>query len=234
MKRQIESGSNRAPRQWADHLARWRWLVGLALAAAIGVAASWLAPSNEELEAVTGHHPSFKNPPPSTTEDLAWQSLTPDQRRILQPLQGIWASMDGQEQEVWRLVARHVQRKPHQLQNRLQKRMQKWAQLTPKERARARLNFMQIARRYGIQQREKEWSEYRRPRLEPRPRPLRAEQALRAEAPALVQIRPGATTVLLPQLKDAPAFEGESQASFSRPASAAGPVPEFSPAESGS
>jgi hypothetical protein len=231
-----EARASRAMRRWAGRLARWRWLVGLALAAAIGIAASHLAPSNGEVEVITGPQRPLAGSPPATPEDLAWQSLAPDQRRILKPLQGIWASMDDQEQQVWRLVAKHVQRKPLRFQQRLQKRMHKWAQLTPNERARARLNFMQIAGRYDVKQREKQWSEYHSPRVEPRPQPPRAEPVLRAEAPASVQIRPGATTVLLSQLNDGPDrnTSNESGSPLPTPSPSADPALQSVPIESGS
>lgn len=202
MKGAVESGCDRAAQRWANHLSRWRWLVGLSLAAAMGATASWLVPAHEGHESGKAQRSSPTGHSPSTGEDPDWQSLTADQKRTLEPLRGIWPSMDEQEQAVWRLVANHMQNKPPRLQERLQKRMKKWSALTPGERARARLNFMQIARRYDVKHRETQWSHYRSPPSKAASRPERAEPALRAQAPALAQVLPGATTVLLSRLND--------------------------------
>lgn len=229
MKRAVEGGCDRATQRWVHHFSRWRWLIGLSVAAAIGAAASWLVSTGEERESSTTTHASLTSPLPPTEEDPAWQNLTADQQRILEPLRGIWPSMDEQEQAVWRRVAKHIQHKPPRLQQRLQKRMKKWSGLTPAERARTRLNFMQIARRYDVKQRESQWSHYQSPQSKAASPPARAEQTLRAQAPALVQVLPGATTVLLSRLNDVaePNARVETQAGV--PASSSPAVPALEP-----
>lgn len=217
MKEAMEGGCGGAKRRWAHHLSRWRWLIGLSLAAAIGATASWLASAIESRESIAAIHAPLTSPLPSNVKDLAWQSLTADQKRILEPLRGTWPSMDEQEQAVWLRVAKHMQHKPPRLQQRLQKRMKKWSEMTPRERARARLNFMQIARRYDVKQRESQWSHYQSPQSKLVSRPVRAEPALRVEAPALVQVLPGVTTVLVSRLNDVAAAETQAAIPASSP-----------------
>lgn len=88
-----------------------------------------------------------------------WQSLTPQQRSALAPLQGEWGSIDADRKAKWLEIAGRFPRLPADEQQRLQGRMAEWSRLSPSERGRARLNF-QEAKQLPPQDRQAQWQAY--------------------------------------------------------------------------
>ena len=156
-----------------------------------------------------------------------WTSLTPEQRSVLAPLQGDWASIDAPRKAKWIDLAGRYPKMPPGDQQRMQARMTEWARMSPQERAQARLNFQQ-AKQLPNQERQDQWHAYQalseserkalanrasataktsEPGTKPAPelsskRNIVANPSLSAApvkpvAPTVVQAAPGATTTLV-------------------------------------
>jgi len=88
-----------------------------------------------------------------------WQSLSPQQRATLAPLQNDWATIDGPRKAKWLDIAARYPKLPPSEQERLQARMSEWARMTPSERARARLNYQEV-KQLPQQERQDKWQAY--------------------------------------------------------------------------
>jgi hypothetical protein len=133
----------------------------------------------------------------------SWIALSQTQQQALQPLKAFWRTMSPAQHRKWELIANRIGRMAPQAKQRLLDRMETWARLTPVERARARLNFLQLKNHAA------------RPKAD-RPRPDRAVstghpaiglQIQRSLPPAMVRVAPGATTVLLTTTFHVPAVD---------------------------
>jgi len=125
---------------------------------------------------------------------------------MLESLSGTWQTMTAEQQGKWRLIADRSQNKPQQVQRRLAARIAEWARLPPRQRAHARLNFLELAKRYNPRQRKAQWHAYQTAKPNPEQAAIGRRQAV-VVPPALVQASPGATTVLLSQLFDLPTLD---------------------------
>lgn len=115
-----------------------------------------------------------------------WQSLTPQQRNALAPLQADWNGIDASRKAKWLEIAGRYPRLPASEQQLLQARMGEWARLSSSERARARLTF-QETKQISPEERQAKWQAY-----QALPEPERKALAQRA-APG-VQQKPADTT----------------------------------------
>ncbi|WP_416462790.1 DUF3106 domain-containing protein [Rubrivivax gelatinosus] len=165
----------------------------------------------------------------------SWTQLTAAQRKALAPLQDDWRNIDSTGKERWLSVAARFPKMSQSERQRVQERMAAWTQLTPSERARARLQFQQ-ARQFSAEDRQARWQAYQalpddeRKQLAERARPpKRAETRMRdgaddedgkpkrnivatprpqvpkPVAPAVIQAAPGATTTLITTQPSSPA-----------------------------
>jgi len=114
----------------------------------------------------------------AAAEPAAWESLTPEQRQALAPLQRDWSSLDASRQSKWLEVAARFPRMSADDQRRLQERMTQWTRLTPAERERARLQF-QDTRQLPADEKRARWEAYQALTEE-----QRKALAQRAEKPA--------------------------------------------------
>jgi len=89
----------------------------------------------------------------------AWAMLTPAQQHALAPLERAWSTIDKPRRQKWLEVAERFPVMPPAEQARVQERMASWAALTPKDRARARLQF-QETRQISAEEREARWQAY--------------------------------------------------------------------------
>jgi len=140
---------------------------------------------------------------PPVVADSGWDRLSAVEQRTLDPLRGTWSTLTAEQQDKWRAIAHRVQGRPRHVQRRLAARIAEWASLSPEQRAHARLNYLELAKRYNTRQKKAQWQAY----LSARPaqgRALTAVAPLRMVPPAFVQASPGATTVLLSQLYELP------------------------------
>jgi hypothetical protein len=165
---------------------------------------------------------------------VAWSSLTAQQQQALSPLQRDWTSLDANRRQKWLEVAGHFPTMPADERQRVQARMAEWARLTPAERAQARLQFQEV-RQLPAQERTAKWQAYQAlPDAEKKSLAQRAKpparaasgaeaagrprdgvaaarnapgsaSAVRATAPIVVQVRPGATTTTMSTRANTPA-----------------------------
>lgn len=93
----------------------------------------------------------------------AWHQLTPEQQRILAPIQGEWDSFDTQRKRKWLGITQRYPKMGPDEQARLQRRMKEWATLTPAQRQAARdkyREFEQLTPAERQAMREK-WEKYK-------------------------------------------------------------------------
>jgi hypothetical protein len=138
-----------SPRATAAH-------VPLRRRCAVVVAASALALA---IPVLAQPQPSPVKRAPIESPGPTWQSLSPQQRATLAPLQNDWASIDAPRKAKWLDIAARYPKLPADEQQRLQARMSEWARMTPSERARARLNY-QEAKQLPQQERHDKWQAY--------------------------------------------------------------------------
>lgn len=129
---------------------------------------------------------------------LDWTQLGESQRAMLHPLQAAWPGLDPVNRQRWLEVAQKVRHLSPEARERVQARMADWAKLPPKERARARLQYV-YAKRVPAAKRAELWSKYQ---VSPAASGAigRHGPGVTMVAPALAQVRPGATTVPINQL----------------------------------
>ena len=135
--------------------------------------------------------------------DQAWSGLSVIEQRTLEPLRDTWPTLTAAQRKGWQLIADRFQAKPRQDQRRLAARIAEWSSLSPQQRARARLAFLELAKRYNPRQREAQWQAYQNAK------PAAGHAANghappRLVPPVLVQASHGATTVLLSRLFERP------------------------------
>nr|WP_255718165.1 DUF3106 domain-containing protein [Rubrivivax benzoatilyticus] len=156
------------------------------------------------------------------------------QRRALAPLQQDWPNIDSTGKERWLSVAARFPKMSQAERQRVQERMAAWTQMTPSERARARLQFQQV-RQLSAEDRQARWDAYRalpddqRKQLAeravpPKRTPSRVREgddedgkpkrnivtsprppSPKPVAPAVIQAAPGATTTLITSRPSSPA-----------------------------
>jgi hypothetical protein len=85
--------------------------------------------------------------------------LTNEQRLMLRPLAATWDSLASAHKSKWISVAQGVASRPAPEQEKMQERMAAWAALTPVERERARLNFVET-KKLSPTDRAAEWAAY--------------------------------------------------------------------------
>lgn len=176
----------------------------------------------------------------SLGSDQEWRALTPQQRQFLAALEQQWSTLDSSHKSKWlELAARHPQLAPEE-QRRVEERMAAWARLSPAERQQARIAF-QAAQQVRPSDRQAKWEAYqalpaeRRQELMEKAAQKQRELPAAAAAPnkpaqtgarpaaapltapAVLQVKPGATTVPLSSLarQAAPAGQGRPGAHLS-------------------
>jgi hypothetical protein len=78
---------------------------------------------------------------PNKTPQVPWNSLSPDERRVLGPVAPEWPRMPGYQQERLKGAARrYPQMQPIQ-KERFESRLRDWATMTPDQRKAARETF---------------------------------------------------------------------------------------------
>ncbi|HOV18650.1 DUF3106 domain-containing protein [Ottowia sp.] len=143
----------------------------------------------------------------AATSGTPWSSLTAQQQTALDPLKEHWHTLSASHQRKWLALARNYHRLPPAEQATLQRRMSEWAQLSPSQRARARLNFNEV-RRVPTDEKRAKWEQY---------------QALpEQERERLASDRPKPPVTIAPALRPTP------PSPISRPVRAASSPPEDS------
>lgn len=88
-----------------------------------------------------------------------WRELTPEQKKVLQPLERHWSTMDDTGRDKWINVANRFTKLSPAEQQRVQERMTQWSRLQPQERGEARLRFQQT-RQLTADERQQKWAAY--------------------------------------------------------------------------
>jgi hypothetical protein len=95
----------------------------------------------------------------AASNGIAWRDLTARQKTALAPLKEQWPTLSVEHQRKWIALARNYHRLKPAEQATLQQRMSDWAQLSPSQRTRARLNFGE-ARRLPADEKRAQWEAY--------------------------------------------------------------------------
>ena len=143
----------------------------------------------------------------ATGETSDWASLNEFQRAMLRPLQAEWPALDSVNRQRWLGVAQRVRHLSPEARERVQARMADWAKLPPKKRAQARLQYV-YAKHVPAAKRAELWGKYQ---VSPAASAAsgKRDSAVTMVAPALAQVRPGATTVPVTQLLRPASVESE-------------------------
>jgi len=88
-----------------------------------------------------------------------WSALTPAQRLALAPLQQDWHTIDASRKQKWLQVAGRMPSMSADERQRIGERMAEWARMTPQERGRARLQFLE-AKQIPAEDRAARWEAY--------------------------------------------------------------------------
>lgn len=135
-----------------------------------------------------------------------WAKLTPGQQAVLAPLQREWAGIEVSRRAKWLEIANRYPSLAPAEQQRITARMAEWANLTPAERGRARMQF-QESRQFPATDRQAQWDAYRalpeetRKELAQRAKPATpARPDARAAAPAT----PASGAVVVGKRNDTP------------------------------
>lgn len=101
-------------------------------------------------------------PAPLKKSGPGWAELTPDQQRVLAPLEKDWDQLDFNRKKKWIGVAGRYPSMSATEQQRVQRRMQAWANLTPDQRREARENYRSIAKMPAEKKQDlrEAWAEY--------------------------------------------------------------------------
>ncbi len=126
------------------------WLLTVALAALVAVAATAPAAAQPQRTAAPGA---------SREEGPRWQQLTPARREALAPLEREWPSIDAARKQKWLVLADRLRTLPPGERARIGERMSDWARLTPAERGQARLRYEEM-RGFPAPDREARWRAY--------------------------------------------------------------------------
>ncbi|HSD43533.1 MAG TPA: DUF3106 domain-containing protein [Burkholderiales bacterium] len=124
----------------------------------------------------------------------AWHQLTPEQQRILAPIQGEWVSLDATHKRKWLGITQRFPKMSADEQERLQHRMKEWASLSPAQRQAAREKYREFeqltpAERQAIRDK---WDKFKQ---EQAAREAAAKAAAEAEAQAKAAETDGAGKV---------------------------------------
>jgi hypothetical protein len=95
----------------------------------------------------------------ATDASPSWASLTPAQQQTLAPLQREWSTIERNRKQKWLEIAARFPSMPPDERKRVQERMVDWANLSPADRTRARLQY-QEARQLPPQERQARWQAY--------------------------------------------------------------------------
>ena len=91
--------------------------------------------------AIPMHQPSVAQADTGVFQQpLAWSSLSPEQQRVLAPVQGQWNQLQPQRQQWFATRAQHWATLPPKQQRQIRKRLTRWAEMTPAQRLQLREN----------------------------------------------------------------------------------------------
>jgi Protein of unknown function (DUF3106) len=120
----------------------------------------------------------------TTIENPAWSQLSPDEQRILAPIETEWDELGPQRKLKWLRIAKRFPTMKAEQQARLQDRMREWVTLSEERRRAARERYREIEN-LSVAERQvlhAKWEEYQREAAEQQKRDA-GEQAAPAQEP---------------------------------------------------
>lgn len=97
--------------------------------------------------------------PPKPSTGPSWSELKPSAQAALKPLRNEWASIDDLGKRKWLQIAERYPAMSATDQARMQDRMIEWTKLTPQERGKVRLQFLE-AKKIPATNRQADWEAY--------------------------------------------------------------------------
>jgi hypothetical protein len=166
--------------------------LSLGLVCLLGVCAQVGAQTTE-----TGNTTSLTSPAPAKITQKAatgtvsftpsWSALSGAQQQSLQPLASAWDSLSDGHRRKWIALAQNYPSLAPSEQAILHSRMAEWAALKPRERERARLNFVET-KKLPVPDRASNWEAYKA--LSPAERQELAKRAVTKPAGAAATVKP--------------------------------------------
>jgi len=95
---------------------------------------------------------------PGTQTRPHWSDLSPSEQQALAPLKPQWQTISVAQKRKWLAMANFASLPPEE-QNKLHARVQEWAQLSPQQRAQARLNFGESTQ-HSVDHKRAKWEAY--------------------------------------------------------------------------
>lgn len=156
----------------------------------------------------------------------SWQTLTQEEKQILAPLARDWGRMEDDHKKQWLGIAKRYPAMSPEEQARIQRRMQDWINLTPAQRAQARIQYKSLQTVAPEKKRaiKKKWQQYRElPEEEKQRLAEKASRTAKISGPSkplglVPRPIPAPAPLQFPQktLRPAPTYSAEP-AEFSRP-----------------
>lgn len=131
---------------------------------------------------------------PSKATKPMWGELKPEQHIALAPLQTEWLKMSEAQKRKWLELSKNYGKLNADDQTKLHARMTEWVQLSPEQRAHARLNFS-VAKTLSTEEKQKQWDAYQA---------LSAEEKIKLQAKAKASTPNSAALAVKPQNKVLP------------------------------
>jgi len=129
----------------------------------------------------------------------AWATLTPVEQKTLKPLQDRWAGLDSPTKAHWIKVADRLQGRPSRAVARAAQHMEAWQQLSPAQRAQARLHYV-MASRLSSAERQERWVSYQA-RLNRGPALASSPPTFTMVSPSMAAGALGVTTMLVTDVR---------------------------------
>jgi len=88
-----------------------------------------------------------------------WIDLSPSEQQALAPLKPQWQTISAAQKRKWLAMSKNFATMPLEEKNKLHARVQEWAQLSPQQRAQARLNFGESTQ-HSVDHKRAKWEAY--------------------------------------------------------------------------
>jgi hypothetical protein len=195
-----------------------RMLVAGALATVlvlIGAAVLISRAPSAQLSAVSAPKPIVPSEPAPMAN--IWAKLTAAEQATLQPLQGQWANLDPAAKAHWIRVADRLHGRPSRAVARVAQHLAAWQQLSPAERAQARLHY-KMASRLSPAERKRRWDTYQASLHPTLPMPHDTQPAVAVVSPSAPTVESGVT---VPRVTEVPSSLRVRAVGTNTPASSA-------------
>jgi hypothetical protein len=135
------------------------FIASACLATALGPLTSSIAQAQTTSSVSSAH--SRASGIPEKKPDGTWESLKPNQQKILAPLESDWDYMLPDSRKKWIQVSNIYPKMSRQDQERLQSRMASWSNLSQKDRRLARDNYLSSLK-FPADKKAEAWSAYQK------------------------------------------------------------------------